>query len=208
MEYTTVKEEVEADFVERRSRFIGRIAPVTTEEEAMAFIARIRQQCWDATHNVYAYLLREGQARRYSDDGEPQGTAGTPVLEVLEREGLTDAAIVVTRYFGGVLLGAGGLIRAYSHAAKLAVDAASRRRMVLCKQLTVSADYSFYGPICSLLPRFDALTEDAVFAEDVTLLIHVDADQVSLLRAELVELSNGRAKIHESGENYKELNKK
>lgn len=208
MEYTTVKEEAAAEFIERRSRFIGRIAPVTTEEEAAAFIARIRQQCWDATHNVYAYLLREGQARRYSDDGEPQGTAGTPVLEVLEREGLSNASIVVTRYFGGVLLGAGGLIRAYSHAAKLAVDAAIRRRMVLCKELSVSAEYSFYGPICGILPRFDALVGDAVFAEDVTLSIHVDADQASLLRSELVELSNGRAKIIESGENYKELNKK
>lgn len=208
MEYTTVKEEAAAEFVERRSRFIGRIAPVTTEEEAMAFIARIRQQCWDATHNVYVYLLREGQARRYSDDGEPQGTAGTPVLEVLEREGITDAAVVVTRYFGGVLLGAGGLIRAYSHAAKLAVDAACRRRMVLCKQLSVCADYSLYGPICSILPRFDAVTEDAVFAEDVTLRIHVDADQAKHLREELVELSKGRAKISESGESYRELNKK
>ena len=103
------------EFVERKSRFIGHIAPVRDEAEALDFLSRIRAEHRDASHNVFAYILRENGVKRMSDDGEPQGTGGVPVLEVLEREGLTDVAVVVTRYFGGILLGAGGLVRAYSH---------------------------------------------------------------------------------------------
>ena len=127
-EYTTILDRAEDEFVERKSRFIGAIAPVETEEEALDFIAQIKHQHRDATHNTYAYVLKNG-VKRYSDDGEPQGTAGVPMLDCLEKEGLVDVAVVVTRYFGGILLGAGGLVRAYSHGAKIAVDAASRKLM-------------------------------------------------------------------------------
>lgn len=113
-EYVTIYAPAEDEFVERKSRFIGAIAPVQTEEEAQAWIAQVRQQHRDATHNTYAYILRNG-IKRYSDDGEPQGTAGVPMLDCIEKEGLVDVAVVVTRYFGGILLGAGGLVRAYSH---------------------------------------------------------------------------------------------
>ena len=133
-EYTTIYSPAEDEFVERKSRFIGHIAPVQTEEEAQAFIAQIRQQHRDATHNTYAYILRSG-IKRYSDDGEPQGTAGVPMLECVEKEGLVDVAVVVTRYFGGILLGAGGLVRAYSHGAKIAVDAAQRKLMTTCVEI-------------------------------------------------------------------------
>ena len=109
--YRTIRREGQDEFVERRSRFIGAICPVTTEQQAIAFINDKKKAHWDATHNVYAYILREGQVRRYSDDGEPQGTAGIPVLDVLQKSGLTDCAVVVTRYFGGVLLGAGSYER-------------------------------------------------------------------------------------------------
>ncbi|HBN81058.1 MAG TPA: YigZ family protein, partial [Ruminococcaceae bacterium] len=119
--YLTVRREASAEFTERRSRFIGCAKPVGTEKDALSFLNTIRSKHWDASHNVYAYALRSGQLRRYSDDGEPQGTAGIPVLDVLVKSGLVDTAVVVTRYFGGVLLGAGGLVRAYSHAASLAV---------------------------------------------------------------------------------------
>ena len=112
-EYVTIYAPAEDEFVERKSRFIGAIAPVQTEEEAQAWIAHVRQQHRDATHNTYAYILRNG-IKRYSDDGEPQGTAGVPMLDCIEKEGLVDVAVVVTRYFGGILLGAGGLVRAYS----------------------------------------------------------------------------------------------
>ena len=114
-----------AEFIERKSRFIGYIAPVSSEEEARAFIAAIREKHADATHNVWACLLRGGAVARCSDDGEPQGTAGLPTLDVLRKSGLDDCVVVVTRYFGGILLGAGGLTRAYSAAAKAAVDAAA-----------------------------------------------------------------------------------
>ena len=110
--YKTIRGFGTDEFVERKSRFIGSIQPVSTEEEAVAFIQSVKERHREANHNVYAYVLREGQIRRYSDDGEPQGTGGVPVLEVLLKEGLVDCCVVVTRYFGGVLLGAGGLVRA------------------------------------------------------------------------------------------------
>ena len=130
--YLTLGGQGEIEYVERRSRFLAHARPVTTEEEALAFLEQIRSKYWDASHNVYAYSLREGQIRRFSDDGEPQGTSGMPTLEVLTKSGITDAIIVVTRYFGGVLLGAGGLVRAYSHAARMAVDAAEVLTMRPC----------------------------------------------------------------------------
>ena len=120
-EYKTVTMDTSDEFVEKRSRFIGYIRPVKTEEEAIAFINQIKSKHWDATHNVYAYCLREGQVKRYSDDGEPQGTAGIPTLDVLLKSEVTDVVVVTTRYFGGILLGGGGLVRAYSHAASLAL---------------------------------------------------------------------------------------
>ena len=123
MSYITIPFPADAEFIERRSRFIGHAAPAATEEEALRFVAAIKAQYADATHNVWAYHLQQGR-ERYADDGEPQGTAGPPVLDVLKKSGVVDVAVVVTRYFGGVLLGAGGLVRAYSHAAHLALEAA------------------------------------------------------------------------------------
>ena len=124
MNYFTVSQPAEDSFIEKRSEFIGYIAPVATNEQAVDFINQIRAKHRKAKHNVYAYILRQDNISRYSDDGEPQGTAGMPVLEVLKKRGLTDVCVVVTRYFGGILLGGGGLVRAYSHAASLACDAA------------------------------------------------------------------------------------
>ena len=144
MEYRTILNEASDEFIERKSRFIGYIKPVTTQEDAVSFINEIKSKHWDATHNVYAYILRDGQIRRYSDDGEPQGTAGIPVLDVLQKEGLTDCVVVVTRYFGGILLGGGGLVRAYSHAAKLAVDAAGVIKMSMCVRAECECDYGYY----------------------------------------------------------------
>ena len=137
-EYKTIGARASDEFVEKKSRFIGHICPVTMQQEALDFIQSLKTKYWDATHNVYAYVLRDGQIRRYSDDGEPQGTAGIPTLDVLLKEGLTDCCVVVTRYFGGTLLGAGGLVRAYSHACKLAVDAGGVVTMALCTTLLIS----------------------------------------------------------------------
>ena len=122
-DYKTPTIEAHGEFTEKRSRFIGYCKPVTSEEEATRFISQIRSKHWDARHNVYAYSLREGNIKRYSDDGEPSGTAGMPVLDVIVKNEVFDVCVVVTRYFGGILLGTGGLVRAYSQAAKLALDA-------------------------------------------------------------------------------------
>ena len=131
-EYKTVEFESKDEFVEKKSRFIGYVKPVKTQEEATNFINSIKSKHWDATHNVSAFVLRENNIQRSSDDGEPSGTAGVPTLDVLLKENLVDVCVVVTRYFGGTLLGAGGLIRAYSHSSKIAVEAGHIITMAPC----------------------------------------------------------------------------
>ena len=147
MEYVTVEREAADEFIEKKSRFIGSCRPVQTEEEALDFIAKLKSQYWDASHNVYAYILREGNIARFSDDGEPQGTAGIPVIDTLKKAGVVDAVVVATRYFGGILLGGGGLIRAYSHTASIALAAAHKITMRECLLLSLSCDYSLYGKV-------------------------------------------------------------
>ena len=164
-DYLTLEKEAFDEFTEKRSRFIGYAKPVSTQQEAADFINKIKSKHWDATHNVYAYVLRNGQQKRYSDDGEPSGTAGVPVLDVLLKENLTDCAVVATRYFGGVLLGAGGLVRAYSHTSKIAVTAARIIKMSLCSVLLVECDYNFYGRLTTLIPSFGGITENADFGQ-------------------------------------------
>lgn len=145
-EYLVPTGDGEAQFIERRSRFIGHIFLTETEEEALARLKQMREQYWDATHNVYAYIIRDG-ATRFSDDGEPGGTAGMPVLQVLQREELYNVTCVVTRYFGGILLGAGGLVRAYAHGAKIAVDAAGRSIKRIWTNVYLPCPYSWYERI-------------------------------------------------------------
>lgn len=187
-EYTTILDRAEDEFVERKSRFIGAIAPVETEEEALDFIAQIKHQHRDATHNTYAYVLKNG-VKRYSDDGEPQGTAGVPMLDCLEKEELVDVAVVVTRYFGGILLGAGGLVRAYSHGAKIAVDAASRKLMTTCVLLGMEFDYSFYGKINYILPKYVCRVEESDFGALVQMKVLFRQTEVDAFLKEVTELS-------------------
>ena len=163
--------EGEAAFVEKRSRFIGRIWPCQTQQQAQEKIKLCRSRYWDATHNVYAYLIREENVMRYSDDGEPQGTAGMPVLEVLRREGVTNVCCVVTRYFGGILLGAGGLTRAYAHGAKIALDAVGVARMDRYAVLLIACPYTFFDLVQTILPRFDAAVEECEYGVDVTMTV-------------------------------------
>lgn len=203
MEYKTILNEANDEFVERKSRFIGYIKPVTTQEEAVSFINEIKSKHWDATHNVYAYVLREGQVRRYSDDGEPQGTAGIPVLDVLLKENVTDCVVVATRYFGGTLLGAGGLVRAYSHTAKIAVDAGQVITMKLCKVLRVTCDYNFYGRLNSFIPEMGGVIDDTEFADNVTVTFKLPVDDVASFDAKLVDMSFGKFHTEEIGEEFK-----
>lgn len=201
-EYRTIGEAARAEFVERRSRFIGRVWPVSSEAAAQAAIADIRKEEWDATHNVYAYLLRDGQIQRYSDDGEPQGTAGIPVLEVLQKNGVTDCLCVVTRYFGGVLLGAGGLVRAYAHAAALAVRAAGIVRMAPCAVGRVRCDYSQYGRVGPLLEAQGALLRDTAFTDAVTLTVAVPLERLPALTRALTEASAGTLAFEKQTETH------
>lgn len=189
--YKTIAAEASDEFVEKKSRFIGHVCPVATEEEAQAFVAAKKAKYWDATHNVWAYILQEGQAKRYSDDGEPQGTAGVPVLDVLQKEGLTDLVVVVTRYFGGTLLGAGGLVRAYSHGAKIAVDAARILHMNPCTVLEMELEYGLYGKVSYILPRYNAQVLSSDFGAAVQLRVMMTSDRVSSFQKELGELTAG-----------------
>lgn len=195
--YRTISKTGTDEFTEKRSRFIGHIVPVTTEEEAQAVVAARKKEFWDARHNVWAYALREGNLRRYSDDGEPQGTAGMPVLDVLQKEGLTDCVVVVTRYFGGILLGGGGLVRAYSHAARLAVDAGGRCEMRRCAKLAVACDYAQYGWVSPLILAAGGVVDDTAFTDEVTLRFHLPLADVGGLQAKLTEQSAGTLVLQE-----------
>jgi len=187
-EYVTIAAKAEDDFFERKSQFIGHIAPVSTEEEALAFLAEVRAKHRDARHNCFAYVLNNG-VKRASDDGEPQGTAGVPILDVIEREGITDVVVVVTRYFGGILLGAGGLVRAYAHAAKLAVDAAQRKVMSPAVLVEIVMDYNQYGKINNVLSKYTAIIEDTQFTDMVTMRILFIDREIEAFRAELTEMT-------------------
>ena len=205
MNYFTISANAKASFIEKRSEFIGYIAPVKTNDEAVAFINSIKAEHRKAKHNVYAYILREDNISRYSDDGEPQGTAGVPVLDVLQKRGLTDVCVVVTRYFGGILLGGGGLVRAYSHAASLACDEARIMNMCLCHRLKITADYGMYGKISYLLPNFDTITVSSDFGSDVTLEILVLSEKLEALKIELTEATNGSVVITDCGELFEDF---
>ena len=201
-EYKTVEFESKDEFVEKKSRFIGYVKPVKTQEEATNFINSIKSKHWDATHNVSAFVLRENNIQRSSDDGEPSGTAGVPTLDVLLKENLVDVCVVVTRYFGGTLLGAGGLIRAYSHSSKIAVDAGHIITMAPCKVLSVSVDYSFYDRLNILLSEFNANIENSEFTDNVTVTFSVRENTVPLLQDKLTQLINGKYIFKEIGEKF------
>ena len=197
MEYKTIARRCEARFIEKKSEFIGYLCPVQTEEQAVAFIEEIRAMHRKATHNCYAYILRENNAARHSDDGEPGGTAGVPIYEVLRKEGLTDVCCVVTRYFGGVLLGAGGLVRAYTKGAKDAVDAAQIKCMAEAVKLAVTVDYGLYGRLAQVFADFDARIEDERFADNVRILLHIRAENSQKLTDKLVDVCNGAVSVEE-----------
>ena len=203
--YKTVRKAASDEYIVKKSRFIGHIAPVTTAEQALEFIAAVSKKHWDATHNVYAYILREGGIKRYSDDGEPQGTAGIPTLDVLEKSGVTDCAVVVTRYFGGIMLGAGGLVRAYSHSASIAVAAGGIVTRAMCARLKVTCDYYFYGKLSSLVPESGGVIEDTVFEDNVTLIFRLPLELVDGFKAKLIDVSNGRYRAEKTDEFFADV---
>ena len=198
-EYKTLRAPASDEFTEKRSRFIGYAQPVSTQVEAAAFIERIKKQHHDATHNVFAYLLREGQLERYSDDGEPQGTAGIPMLEVFRRAGVTNAVCVVTRYFGGVLLGTGGLVRAYQGAVQAGLASSTIIDKKEGIQLTVGTDYTGLGKLQYLIAQQNLTLIDTVYTEKVELQLMVPVEQQQEVEKEIVEATNGSARISWGG---------
>lgn len=189
--YTTIRGRAQAEIIEKKSRFIGHIAAVETEEEALAFLEEIRAEHRMARHNVYAYVLREGGRIRYSDDGEPQKTAGMPTLEAIQHAGLTDVAVVVTRYFGGVLLGTGGLVRAYTQATLAAIEAADKVVVSRCVEIEVDLAYPLYDQAARLAEQAGAKTLDAVFTDRVALRLLMLEGTEQPLVDKLVELMRG-----------------
>ena len=191
MEYSTIAAPCEASVTEKRSEFIAQLFPIATAEDFTAKLEEIRGKHHKARHNVWAYRLRSDGSSRYSDDGEPQGTGGVPVLGVLQKSDLTDVGCVVTRYFGGVLLGASGLTRAYSAAAALAVQSAQIQHFCEAEHLRLQMDYGMYGKVSYLLPTFETLEISSDFGENVTLEFDVKSELFDALNTRLTDLFNG-----------------
>lgn len=191
----TLASEVSVEMEEKKSLFIGHAKPVSTEEEARAFIDAKKKEFHDATHNVYAYLLNGGAIARYSDDGEPQGTAGMPVLNVIKMSGATDLCVVVTRYFGGILLGAGGLVRAYSSSAKQAVDEAGMAVFEDYSVMQIKVSYSDYQKLTVALEKLGASEDSCDFGEDVSVVTAIEKPREDEIRAMVSELTYGKGTV-------------
>ena len=201
-EYLVPSEYGEDEFIEKKSRFIGRIWPVETEEEALARIQEMKKKHYDATHNCWAYIIRDG-AVRFSDDGEPGGTAGMPMLQVLQREGLFNAVCVVTRYFGGILLGAGGLVRAYTKGAKIAVDAAGKSMKRVWTVLYVPCPYSFYERVRLEAEGFGGIVCKADFGAEVELELLFPEAKTQEFLDRLTDMTAGTVESMEIGQEYR-----
>lgn len=202
-EYLTVAGPGTDMIVVKRSKFIANVAPAATEEEALAFIAAISDQHKTATHNVYAYVVGEfDQWQRYSDDGEPSGTAGIPTLEVIKQMGLKNTVVVVTRYFGGTLLGASGLVRAYGHAAKAGIVAAKVVKRVLHCRAEITVDYATSGKMQNELRNFDLIMGDINYSDQVTFSVLVRPENLDRLNTLVLELTAGQSEARKIGEEY------
>ena len=189
----------ESEYVEKRSRFLGHVRPVRSEDEARAFVAEMKKNYYDARHNCWCYLLKDGP-ERYSDDGEPQGTAGIPMLEVFRREGITNLVCVVTRYFGGVLLGAGGLFRAYTKSAKDALDAAGRSVVRRWVQLEIPCSYAALERYKQEIAAFDGAVAGMDYGAGVSIRALLPEERSEAFRARILDLSGGAVEPAVTGE--------
>ena len=193
----------EAELVEKRSRFIGQVWRVSSEEEARARIEETRKRYYDARHHCWCYRIREGGAERYSDDGEPQGTAGQPMLNVFQREGITDTVCVVTRYFGGILLGAGGLVRAYGKSAKDALDAAGVSVVRRWVAMEVPCTYAQFEEVRRSVLHHGGVEEQVDYGADVLLSVLIPEERAGQFAAHLLEASAGTIEVLQAGEQFK-----
>ena len=200
--YITVKGYGEARFEEKRSVFIGYCEHVTSEDEALAFVKKIKEKHKDATHNCYGYVMKGGILCRYSDDGEPQGTAGKPILDMLVKSGVDDVCVVVTRYFGGTLLGTGGLVHAYSLGAKLAVEAAGIAQFENYVVLKVACSYSDYQRIGLELERCDAIIDATDYSDSVAVQFAVKENLADEISRKISEITSGKSQADKLCERF------
>lgn len=203
--YITLGVEAEDRFTEKKSVFIGNAARVETEDEAIAFVKKIKARYPDARHNVYAYILRENNLSRFTDDGEPHGTAGIPVINVLRGRNLVDCAVVVTRYFGGILLGTGGLVRAYTEGAILAVNAAGQVEMSPCALIKTESDYTDYQKIRYSIAKMGGEEKDTVYGMGVTAYFNIPFEIAQQACVSVSEQTSARATAEIVGTSYKEI---
>lgn len=204
--YITLECESTGEYEEKRSKFIANIKPVQTEEEASVFIKEMKTKYWDAKHNVFAFVLKDGTAR-FSDDGEPHSTAGKPVLDIITGRGLVNVCVVVTRYFGGVLLGTGGLVRAYSEATKTAIDNGSVIEMGLLGLFSIICDYQQYNRVTPFIENFEGQITDTVFTDNVLVKFSLIDSFKENFEKELIEAFAGRLSIKEEGKIFAKVKK-
>ena len=198
--YKTVSDGAQTVYIDKKSKFIANVKPVETEEDALGFLAQIKKQYSDASHNVYAYIIDENNITRYSDDGEPGGTAGMPVLDTIRKEGLVDVIVVVTRYFGGTLLGTGGLVRAYTASAKSGLTEAGIVTMTLCNTVEIKADYTLIGRIQYKISSENYILEDTAYGDYVTFKICCRIGDTERFLEDMVDLTDGRIEYSVSEE--------
>lgn len=190
---------------EKKSKFIASVAPVSNETEALEFLKTVKSEFPDASHNVYAYIIDENNIFRYSDDGEPGGTAGMPVLDTIRKEGLVDVIVVVTRYFGGTLLGTGGLVHAYGACAKQGICSSGTVIRTLCNTVSVEADYSLVGKIQHFASCEELIIEDTVYSDSVVFYISCKIPDTEALIKKLTDLTSGKAVCNVVGNKYVDL---
>ena len=202
-DYKTLLQYAQAEEIINKSKFIGYAKPVTTEEEAVEFIEKIKKQHWNATHNVPVYIIGENnEVQRYSDDGEPSGTAGVPILEMLKKEEIKNLVIVVTRYFGGIKLGTGGLVRAYTSAAKLAIKEAKVVEKIINNLYVFRIDYTLHGKVQNELINGEYIIKDTVYDDKVNIYVYCSPAESDMLINKITDISSGKVEIEEKDQVY------
>ena len=194
--YKTLHEFGMDEIIIEKSTFIGYAKPIKTEEVAIEFVNEIKKKHKDATHNVWAYTVgKTMNIQRYSDDGEPQGTAGIPTLEVIKKEDLRDVVVVVTRYFGGVKLGAGGLVRAYTKGAKIGIDAAKVIEKVMYKEVRIKIDYNQLGKVQNEIMNMNYFVKDTIYEDNVEIIVYSRLEEVKVLTDKMIDITSATAEI-------------
>ena len=203
--YKTVAEQTESLLIEKKSKFIANVKPVDNEADALEFLNEIRSKYPDATHNVYAYVIDENNIYRYSDDGEPSGTAGMPVLDAIRKRDIVDVIVVVTRYFGGTLLGTGGLVHTYGASAKMGLIKSRVVDRVLCDILSVTVSYSLLGKMQHEIMSRGYILEDTLYEDNVTFVLSVPVQDTERVTKDLINLTNAGCEINKTDKKYVDI---